>query len=85
MNSPVSRFLALDLLATPVAVLDGQGMVRFVNAALEDAMGLSRRSLFGVYLPDYFVDPQPMVTALVRAQSNEFAALRYQAQLRPML
>ena len=85
MNSPVSRFLALDLLATPVAVLDGQGMVRFVNAALEDAMGLSRRSLFGVYLPDYFVDPQPMVTALVGAQSNEFAALRYEAQLRRIL
>jgi two-component system nitrogen regulation sensor histidine kinase GlnL len=85
MSSPVSRFLALDLLATPVAVLDGQGMVRFVNAALEDAMGLSRRSLFGVYLPDYFVDPQPMVTALVGAQSNEFAALRYEAQLRRIL
>ncbi|PUE14263.1 nitrogen regulation protein NR(II) [Limnohabitans sp. WS1] len=85
MNSPVSRFLALDLLATPVAVLDGQGMVRFVNAALEDAMGLSRRSLFGVYLPDYFADPQPMITALVGAQSNEFAALRYEAQLRRIL
>ncbi len=85
MNSPVSRFLALDLLATPVAVLDGQGMVRFVNAALEDAMGLSRRSLFGVFLPDYFADPQPMITALVGAQSNEFAALRYEAQLRRIL
>ena len=85
MNSPVSRFLALDLLATPVAVLDGQGMVRFVNAALEDAMGLSRRSLFGVYLPDYFADPQPMITALLGAQSNEFAALRYEAQLRRIL
>ncbi len=85
MNSPVSRFLALDLLATPVAVLDGQGMVRFVNAALEDAMGLSRRSLFGVCLPDYFADPQPMITALVGAQSNEFAALRYEAQLRRIL
>ena len=85
MNSSVSRFLALDLLATPVAVLDGQGMVRFVNAALEDAMGLSRRSLFGVYLPDYFADPQPMITALVGAQSNEFAALRYEAQLRRIL
>jgi two-component system nitrogen regulation sensor histidine kinase GlnL len=75
----------LDLLATPVAVLDGQGMVRFVNAALEDAMGLSRRSLFGVFLPDYFADPQPMITALVGAQSNEFAALRYEAQLRRIL
>jgi len=85
MSSPVSRFLALDLLATPVAVLDGQGMVRFVNAALEDAMGLSRRTLFGVYLPDYFADPQPMITALVGAQSNEFAALRYEAQLRRIL
>jgi len=82
MTPPTSRFQAFDLLATPVAVLQGQGRVRFVNAALEDALGMSRRTLYDAHLPDYFLDPQPLVTALVGAQSNEFAALRYEAQLR---
>jgi two-component system nitrogen regulation sensor histidine kinase GlnL len=81
MNKP-NRFQAFDLLATPVAVMQGQGRVRFVNAALEDALGLSRRTLYGTHLPDYFVDPQPLIMALSGAQSNEFAALRYEAQLR---
>jgi two-component system nitrogen regulation sensor histidine kinase GlnL len=81
MNKP-NRFQAFDLLATPVAVMQGQGRVRFVNAALEDALGLSRRTLHDAYLPDYFVDPQPLIMALSGAQSNEFAALRYEAQLR---
>ena len=83
MNKP-NRFQAFDLLATPVAVMQGQGRVRFVNAALEDALGLSRRTLYGTHLPDYFVDPQPLIMALSGAQSNEFAALRYEAQLRRM-
>jgi two-component system, NtrC family, nitrogen regulation sensor histidine kinase GlnL len=83
MNTP-HRFQAFDLLATPVAVMQGQGRVRFVNAALEDALGLSRRTLHDAYMPDYFVDPQPLIMALSGAQSNEFAALRYEAQLRRM-
>jgi two-component system nitrogen regulation sensor histidine kinase GlnL len=62
--------------------MQGQGRVRFVNAALEDALGLSRRTLYDTHLPDYFVDPQPLIMALAGAQSNEFAALRYEAQLR---
>jgi two-component system, NtrC family, nitrogen regulation sensor histidine kinase GlnL len=77
-----ARFQAFDLLATPVAVMQGQGQIRFVNAALEDALGMSRRTLYDMHLPDFFVDPQPLVSALVGAQSNEFAALRYEAQLR---
>ncbi len=81
MNKP-NRFQAFDLLATPVAVMQDQGLVRFVNAALEDALGLSRRTLHDMYLPDYFVDPQPLIMALSGAQSNEFAVLRYEAQLR---
>jgi two-component system nitrogen regulation sensor histidine kinase GlnL len=82
MIPSVLRFQAFDLLATPVAVLQGQGRVRFVNAALEDALGMSRRTLYDTHLPDYFLDPQPLTTALQGAQSNEFAALRYEAQMR---
>ncbi|MEY4695056.1 MAG: Nitrogen regulation protein [Pseudomonadota bacterium] len=82
MSSSATRFQAFDLLATPVAVLQGNGRVRFVNSALEDALGLSRRTLTNTLLSDHFLDPQPLITALVGAQSNEFAALRYEALMR---
>ncbi|MGV0983424.1 MAG: nitrogen regulation protein NR(II) [Limnohabitans sp.] len=82
MSSPASRFQAFDLLATPIAVIEGEGRISFVNAALEDVMGMSRRSLTGAYLPDFFADPQPLKHALVGARSNEFAALRYEAMLK---
>jgi len=80
--SKLARFLAFDLLATPVAVLQGEGRICFVNSALEDALGMSRRTLHDMHFPDFFTDPKPLMTALQGAQSNEFAALRYEAQLR---
>ncbi len=75
------RFQAFDLLATPVAVINGRGLVLYVNAALEDTIGLSRRTLLGVHLADYFADKKPLAIALEGVRSNEFAALRYEASL----
>ena len=46
-SAPVSglpRFQAFDLLATLVAVVRTNGTVVFANAALEDALGTSRRT-----------------------------------------
>ena len=79
---PPSRFQAFDLLATLVAVVRGDGAVLFANAALEDAIGMSRRSIEGTGFPACFVDPQPMSNALLGARGNEFAALRYDALLK---
>lgn len=76
-----SRFHAFDLLATPIAVLNSSGAVRFVNAELEDVMGQSRRSLEGDSFLQFFADPQPLVHALNGTKANEFAALRYDAEL----
>ena len=39
------RFRAFDLLATLVAVVRVDGTVVFANAALEDALGISRRTI----------------------------------------
>ena len=80
MSSP--RFASFDLLATPIAVLDAQGRLLAVNAALEDVLGQSRRSLEGQVLAEHFVDAQPLRNALQGVQANEFAALRYEASLR---
>jgi len=77
-----ARFHSLDLLATLVAVVDTQGRVLFANAALEDALGMSRRSITGARMQDCFTDPVLLDSALLGARGNEFAALRYDAHLR---
>lgn len=79
-----SRFQSLDLLATLVAVVDLDGRVLFANAALEDALGMSRRSITGARMQDCFTDPALLDNALSGARGNEFAALRYDAFLRRM-
>jgi len=78
---PAASFQAFDLLATLVAVIRTDGTVIFANAALEDAMGTSRRSIEGSAFPEAFVDPRQLRTALQGARSNEFAVLRYDAAL----
>lgn len=78
----LSRFQSFDLLATLVAVVSGDGTVIFANAALEDALGISRRTIEGSQLPDCFTEPVILKNALAGANSNEFATLRYDALLR---
>ena len=76
-----SRFQSLDLLATLVAVVGLDGSVLFANSALEDALGISRRTIEGSNLPQCFTEPHLLQNALEGAGSNEFAALRYDAWL----
>ena len=75
------RFQSFDLLATLVAVVRGDGSVLFANAALEDALGTSRRTIEGSNFPSCFTEPHILQNALGGAGSNEFAALRYDAWL----
>ncbi len=76
------RFQSFDLLATLVAVVHSNGAVMFANAALEDALGISRRSIVGSLLPDSFTEPSHLQNALQGAGGNEFAAMRYEAWLK---
>ena len=46
MDAP-SRFQSFDLLATLVAVVGPDAAVTFANSGLEDAMGISRRTIVG--------------------------------------
>lgn len=80
--SSSSRFQTFDLLATLVAVLHSDGAVLFANAALEDALGTSRRLIVGTDLADSFTEPQVLRNALAGVKSNDFAALRYDAWLK---
>ena len=80
--SSTPRFQSLDLLATLVAVLAPDGMVVFANAALEDALGISRRSITGSNFPELFTEPLLLQNALRGIAANDFAALRYDAWLK---
>lgn len=74
-------FQALDQLCTLIVVLDEQGCVRFANAALENALGQSRRTMEGSEFAAYFAEPAVLDKALCGARDNDFAALRFEAGL----
>jgi len=79
---PDSRFHALDLLATLVLVVQQDNRALFANASFEDVMGLSRRNLQDVDVPSLFVDEASIAQALDGARRHDFAALRFDAQLK---
>ena len=76
------RFQSFDWLASIVAVLQVDAIVLFSNAALEDVLGISRRSIVGSNLADVFTDPGQLMEALAGAAENAFAALRYDAYIK---
>ena len=82
LSPTLSPYLAYDTLATLVAVVDLRSQVVFANAALEDALGISRRVIEGGLLIDYFVDARALVAGLQGVASNDFATLRYDALLK---
>lgn len=75
------RFQAFDLLSSLVAVVDLRGRVIYANAALEDALGASRRVIEGSNFSKDFTEPQALEAALDGVAANAFASLRYDAQL----
>jgi two-component system, NtrC family, nitrogen regulation sensor histidine kinase GlnL len=79
---PITRYFAFDALATLVAVVDLRARVLFANAALEDALGTSRRLIESGLLTEHFVEPQALQAALNGVASNAFATLRYDAMLK---
>ena len=79
---PDARFNALDLLATLVLVVERDNRVLFANASFEDVMGLSRRNLQGVDVTSLFVDEAVIAQSLKGARRHDFAALRFDAQLK---
>jgi two-component system nitrogen regulation sensor histidine kinase GlnL len=78
----ITRYQSFDLLATLVAVVENEASVSFANSALEDAMGLSRRSIVGSNLCDIFTEPALLQRALHGVRDNAFAVLRYDAFLK---
>jgi two-component system, NtrC family, nitrogen regulation sensor histidine kinase GlnL len=80
---PRIRFQAFDLLSSLVAVVDLHGKVIYANAALEDALGITRRVIEGSSLAACYSEPRALQAALDGVAANAFASLRYDAQLLP--
>ncbi len=76
-----ARFAAFDLLATLVAVVSEDGCVRYANAALEDALGSSRRSIEGASVFSHVTEPHELQQAIDGAVSNAYSSRRYDSWL----
>jgi two-component system nitrogen regulation sensor histidine kinase GlnL len=79
------RLEALDHLATMVAVVEPDGRCLFANAAFEEVLGLSRRSVMRESIFDWFVDATLLKDIVSAVSRNEFATSRLQAELRRQL
>ena len=75
------RFAAFDMLSTLTVVLDRQGMVAFANAALESAMGISRRMLEGTEFAQYLAAPDMLRKGLASADGQSYAAMSFDTGL----
>lgn len=62
-----AQYAGLDLLATAVVVLDEAMRVHYANAAAEQLLQTSRRSLEGAAFGDLFLDAGPLVEKLEQA------------------
>ncbi len=79
---PPERFASVDGLSVLVAVLRADGRVQWANAALENTVGLSRRTLEGMDFAPFFTQPTLLKTALAGCGGEEFAAVRFDGSLK---
>lgn len=80
-SSATQRFAALDSLSTLVVVVDAQGAVVFANAALESAMGMSRRMLEGTEFALHLSAPSLLRSGLHTADGHSYAAMSFDTGL----
>ncbi|MBC7701934.1 MAG: PAS domain-containing protein [Massilia sp.] len=71
-----------DYLATMVAVVEPDGQCLFANAAFEEVLGLSRRSVLRESIFDWFEDPMLLQDIVGAVARNEYATSRIEAQLK---
>jgi len=76
------RRQVLDGLGVLVAVVRPDGMVVLANAALEQQLGWSRRSLEGVDFSLHLTEPSLLCKALAGIQGREFDTLRFASSLK---
>ena len=83
--APEGGFEAFDHLSTMVAVVDEQGACLHVNSALENVVGVSRRTLLRGSLLDLVGDAPSCAQTLARVASGQVSSARFDATLRRAL
>ena len=78
-------FKVFELLSVHLAVLDVQGRAQYSNAALEQALGFSRRTVLDADSSQFFTDPSLLREAIVSVSRKQFGELRFEARLRRQL
>jgi two-component system nitrogen regulation sensor histidine kinase GlnL len=73
---------ALDQLATMVAVVSPEGHCLWVNSALENTLGSSRRVLQRSVATEWLADAAPLADTLHLVAANEVATSRFDALMR---
>ncbi len=71
-----------DHLATMVMVVEPDGQCLFVNAAFEEVLGLSRRSVLRESIFDWFTDPALLRDVVSAVSRNDYATSRVEAELK---
>ena len=69
-HGPQRLLQVLDMLSLLVAVLRIDGSLLYANAALEQHLGVSRRTLEGTDFSQFFTDPALLQTALAGTRSK---------------
>ena len=72
-----AAYRGLDLLATAIAILDGDYVVRYTNHAAESLLGAGARSLVGQAFPALFTDVSALGDMLAEALAVHWS---YRAQ-----
>ena len=89
MNAPApasaQAFEAFDHLSTMVAVVDAQGRFVHVNSALENVVGVSRRTLLRSSLLDLLGEAATVAQTLSRVAAGQISSARFDAHLRRLL
>ncbi|SHF64619.1 two-component system, NtrC family, nitrogen regulation sensor histidine kinase GlnL [Lampropedia hyalina DSM 16112] len=76
----------LDSLTTLIALIDNEGRIQYANAALENALGLSRKRMGGMHFAHFLEEPELLEQALRKAQnSRHYSVFHFDAALHGML
>lgn len=81
-DSSSAAWGAFDHLATMVAVVRADGQCLFANAAFENTLGLSRRSILRGSLYDWLEDSPIVRETIAAVARNDFATSRFETVLR---
>jgi two-component system nitrogen regulation sensor histidine kinase GlnL len=75
-SHPPDRFSGLDMLASAVLVVDGEGLVRYANPAAEHLIEVSAKALSRQKLASLFVNGDELGALCEQALAHKYADLR---------